>query len=644
MLKKALCFVLIATFPSLSLFSQECEEKQKPDLQHEVVVTATRLETPSREVASSVTVITREDFERTRKTSVLEALEEVLGVFILQNGPKGSSASVFLRGANSEHTLVMVDGIELNDPISPSRSFDLAHLTLDDIDRIEVLRGPQSTLYGSDALGGVINIITQKGRGTPQLHLSTYGGSYRTLSASAGMSGGSDKINYSFGLSHLQTQGFSAASKLYENEEKDGYRNLSLSGRLGFQLLENLELDFILRSLKTETEIDNFGGRSGDDPNNTQNYDALFFKGQVRGLFLKNRWEQKLSASLVDYDRRHENLTDEAHPFESEKGFFKSRLFSVDWQNNFFLHETNTLTFGMDYQQEEGKSEYLFEGAWGSSPSFFPRRQARTTGFFLQDQLRVAGRFFATAGARLDSHSQFGSALTFRLGPAYFIEKTQTKLKATFGTGFKSPSLYQLYAPRTQWGWGPIGNRALKPERSVALDFGFEQSFWQGRIFLGWTYFLNEFKDLINFDWIKGFVNIGKAESKGWEFFIQARPYRSLFLNLNYTRTDAKNKVTGEALLRRPKEKYSAGLNYSFKERLDFNISLLYVGQRKDFLYPGPVTLPAYTLVNASISFQFSPNIQVFCRLDNISNETYEVVKGYGTPGFSAYAGVNLLF
>ena len=330
MVKKIIFSALAMMTIFLTLYPEENKKKESketslsPLLQYEVIVTATRLATQTKEVATSVTVITREELERTQKITVLEALHDVLGLAVLQNGPAGSAGSVFLRGANTEHTLVMLDGIEINDPISPSRSFDLAHLFVEDIERIEILRGPQSTLYGSDALGGVIHIITRKGEGKPRIKLSTQGGSYTTYSGSAGINGSTDKVNYSFSASYFKTSGFSAASTSYPgNEEEDGYENTTLSARVGFHPLDNLDFDFIARTLKTKVDIDNFGGAYGDDPNNIQRYDAFFLKSQVRSLLLSNRWEQILGISLVTYNRQYENPTDDLHPADSETGMYK---------------------------------------------------------------------------------------------------------------------------------------------------------------------------------------------------------------------------------------------------------------------------------------------------------------------------------
>lgn len=652
MCRKIFFFVLAFSIFTLSIFSEENQKNPKKEestptsLQYDIVVTATRIETPTKEIASSITVLKREDLERTKKTTVLEALQDVLGVTVIQSGPAGSSASVILRGANSEHTLVMMDGVELNDPISPSRSYDLAHLYLDNIDRIEILRGPQSTLYGSDALGGVINIITKKGEGKPGFRLSTQGGSYRTVVSHAEISGSTDRIHYSLGASLSRTDGFSAASTSYEgNSEEDGYQNLTFSGRLGYSPLDNLDLDFSVRTVKTKIDIDNFGGAYGDDPNNTQDYDALILKGQVRGLFLKNRWEQKLNISFVGYDRKYENPTDDAHPFDSDHSEFNSKQWKLDWQHNLFLHKSNTLTFGFEYQEEQGESEFYSESLWGPASSIFPLQKAYNTGVYIQDQIRLADRFFATIGVRLDHHSQAGKAITYRIAPAYFIDQTGTKFKATYGTGFKSPSLYQLFAPGTFW--GPVGNKDLKTEESSSWDVGIEQNLLQNKLILGATYFSSRYENLIDFDLAEGYINILKASSKGAEFILQAWPTDNLHLAASYTSTEAKDKETGEYLLRRPKDKFTAKMNFHFLEKGNISLSLIHIGEREDMEWTGwtaaRITMPSYTLLNAALSYDIIQNVQIFFRLDNILDEEYEMIKGYGTPGFSAYGGFKFL-
>jgi len=630
----------------LPLMPQEKNEKtESVSERHEIIVTATRLEVPAREVASSVTVIPAEELERWKRASILEVLGDVAGLFTVQSGGPGAAASAFIRGANSEHTLVLVDGVELNDPMNPSRSFDLAHLTMENVERVEILRGPQSPLYGSDALGGVINVITKKGSGKPRVTLASSAGSYGTFVNRGGISGSARNVTYSFGLQHSAMQGVSAASSSYPgNSENDRWRNLSLSGRLGISLGKTVEVDLTARSTLAKVDVDNFGGPYGDDPNNIQDYKHILLRGQIRGLFLNNRWEQKLAISLVDSRRNHDNPADEAHPFDSEKGRFQSRSVKLDWQNNFFIHPANTLTVGIEHEREEGKSEYLMAGSWGTSASDFPLQQARLTGIYIQDCVRWADRLFASAGLRYDHHSQAGDALTFRVAPAYIFQAIGTKLKASLGTGFKSPSLYQLYAPGTYF--GPIGNSSLQPEKSLGCDIGFEQPIFSQRARLGVTYFCNQFKNLISYDSAQGYINIGKAESKGVEVELEARPCEGLFLNAAYTRLEARDKIQGTDLLRRPKATLCAALSYAFIDKWSLSVSFNYTGKRKDMDYTAwparDVVLPGYGLLNGIISCDLNPNIELFVRLDNILGARYEMIYGYGTLGFSAQAGARL--
>lgn len=645
----ALLFVALclAAVPALSFPDSDQDLKpQASDLKYDVVVTATRVETPGREVASSVLVLTRADLEKTRKVFVLEALQELAGLSIQENGPLGSAATVMLRGANSEHTLVLMDGVELNDPVSPSRSFDFGHMLLQNIERIEVILGPQSPLYGSDALGGVINIITRRGDGRPRLSLSALGGSYGTGSGNIGFQGSRGGLNFSIDTSYLVSSGFSAAGESYHgNTERDGYSNLSLSGRVGYALRENLDFDLIVRNTSARTDLDSFGGDFGDDPNSRQDYDLFSVRGQVRSLLFKNRWEQRLALSYVSHHRAYDNPVDQLHPFDSEHGTYDSRQATLDWQNTIYAHETNIIIAGIEAQHEDGRSDYFSEGIWGPSESIFPRKSAGTLGFYLQDQVRLGGRFFATVGGRLDSHSQFGSAFTYRIAPAYVIDAFGTKLKMTLGTGFKSPSLYQLYAPGTMW--GPIGNADLKPETSTGWDAGLEQPFLRGKIIVGATYFHNDFRNLVQFDYARGYTNIGRAESKGLEVYASAEPAVDVSIQAGFTRTSARDLTTGLDLLRRPKDKFTARLSSPLPKDFHLVVSLVAVGPRDDMAFVGYAAvrtrLKGYTLLNAVLSRDIFSRGQVFLRLDNILDQKYETIYGYGMPRFSAYGGIRFL-
>lgn len=637
---KKVIVVLAGIFILMSTTLAQEKKEQKKALEYHIVVTATKTEQPQAEVASSVTVITARELQVTRKEMVLDVLRYATGLDVVQSGGVGTLANLSIRGSGAGHTLVLMDGVEMNDPMSPGRSFNFAHLTVDNIKQIEIVRGPQSTLYGSDAMGGVINIITRKGEGKPKFFLSGEGGAYNTFRGAAGVSGGTDLINYSLSASRFDTKGFSASHEKSGNLERDGYGNTSFSARFGLTPIKNLDIDFIGRYTNAKTDLDVRWGEGGDDPNYTTDAKQLFLRAQADLRLLDGKWGQKLGFSFSDNDRNYQNDKDPQHPFNSVKSFYKGRMLKMDWQHNLYLHKTNTLTAGIEYEQEKGESEYAWESMWGPGKSVFPEQTTNMTGLYLQDEIKLQQSFFVTLGVRFDNHNLFGSATTYRIAPAYLF-KSGTKVKATYGTGFKAPSLYQLYAPATAW--GPIGNENLNPERSTGWDAGIEQYLLKDRLKMGATYFHNDFKDLIEFDWLQGYVNTAHAKTQGMEIFASALPWVNLTIRGNYTYTKTEDKETGEQLLRRPKHKGNLSFDYRFIEKGNAHMGIIYVGERDGiFPYPTRVKLDAYTLVNLAVSYDISRNIQFFLRVDNLFDRVYEEIKGYGTARRSFYGGLRV--
>ncbi len=640
----ALAALVLSTVP-VSLAAQEPQARAVPPLRHDVVVTATRLETPERKVGSSLTVVSGEELLRTGRAFVLDALEAVLGLSTVRNGGPGATASVSIRGANSEHTLFLLDGLELNDPINPSRSYDVSHLPLSEVERVEVLRGPQGLLYGSDALGGVVNIITRAGRGRPRLTLASSTDTLRSVSADLALAGSSAGTDYSFALFHERTAGISAASSAYAgNAEKDGYRDLNLAGRLGFALRPDARFTLTVRAGQARTELDNFGGPGGDDPNNVQDYGSLLVRGQYRDLARGGRWERTVSVSWLGARRDNANGFDAAHPDERDEGRYRSGLFKLDWQNNVFFHPAHTLTAGLELEEETGRSEYVSESAYGPYASSFPAARAGTAGVYLLDHWEVRDRFFVTAGVRADRHSRAGAAVTFRVAPAYVIAATGTRLKATLGTGFKSPSLYQLFAPPTSF--GPVGNPLLRPERALGWDAGVEQTLAGGRGLIGLTWFENAFRDLVDFDYAVGYVNIGRARTRGLEVMAEARPAEGARLRASYTRLSARDTGAGTELVRRPRDKFAAAVGGRLFGRFDLAAEALWVGRRFDRDYSASpyatVALPGYVLLDAVVTAPVGRRFALFFRVDNILDARYETVWGYGSPGLTARTGFRL--
>lgn len=638
---KQQCVVVIGLV--LAFCTSAAAEEEVTNLE-EVVVTANRLETATHEVGSSITVITAKEIDQRQQNFLLGVLRSVPSIDVVQNGGAGSTTSVFMRGANSEHTLVLLDGIELNDPSVPGGGYDFANLPTDNIERIEILRGPQSTLYGSRAMGGVINIITRFGYGKPAGFLSAQGGSFHTAAEKAGISGGTELYNYSLGLSRFDTGGISAAGKKYGNTENDGYQNTSVNTRLGITPMSNLSVDFIFNYLKTRADLDNSGGVGGDDPNYIQKSDQISFRSQADLALFGNLWEQRLGVSLNDLNRDVNNGADMAHPSDLSRASYHGQSVTVDWQHTLHLHETNSLTLGIERKEENAKSDYYSESAWGPYSSPWNEHSAHTSGYYLQDQVRLWDAWFTTVGVRLDDHSRFGSKGTYRFTSAYTVKQTNSTVKGSYGTAFKAPSLYQLYEPT-------YGDVNLRPEKNAGWDLGVEQSLLGGKMTMGATYFHNDFDDLINFDSsLSKYRNIGRAMTRGVELTATLRPVDELTLRAGYTYSETEDKETGLELLRRPRNKINFDSNYRFLKNASVNLGIIYVGTRFDNVYD-PATYAStrvkmgdYMLVNLSATYDIAKNLRIFGRVDNLFDRSYEEVTGYGTAGISAFGGVKASF
>ncbi len=617
------------------------EEAQEMD---EIVVTANRSETALHEVGSSITVITREEIEQRQQPFVLDLLRTVPSLDVVRNGGDGGPTYVGIRGAKSEHTLVLMDGVRMNDPASTGGSFDFASLTTDAVERIEILRGPQSTLYGSDAIGGVINIITRRGSGRPSGFVSAKGGSFSTAREQVSVSGGAGPVNYSLGVSRQDTGGISSAAEQYGNHETDGYHATSVATRLGISPARNFDFDCIVRYLSDKADLDNGGGAAQDDPNYIVRSEQVLVRGQGRLSLFDDLWEQTLGISFNNLDREFRNDTDALHPSDLERSSFHGESLAFDWQNTLRLHKTNTLILGVETREEKARSDYYSESSYGPYSSVFPGESDRITGYYLQDRISLWDAWFTTLGVRLDDHSRFGTETTYRFTSSYLVKQTATRFKGSYGTGFKAPSLYQLYEPT-------YGNRSLSPEKSEGWEIGVEQALLDGRMELGATWFSNDFEDLIEFDSSASrYKNTARAESYGVELSTTVRPTDDLTLGAAYTWTKTKDKATGLELLRRPENKFSVDANYRFNKKGNVNLEIAYVGKRQDTRFD-PVTyastrvdLGGYLLANLAASYDVTRWLQVFARVENLLDRQYEEVWGYGTPGIGGYGGVKVSF
>ncbi len=611
----------------------------------EVVVSATKSQTSTLELANSVTVIDSAEIANRNSSYVFDLLKNEYGVSYTRQGGPGTLSNINIRGGNSSYTLVLVDGIEVNLNNDPSNFYDFASLSTDNVQSIEILRGPQSTLYGSNSLAGVINVITKKGIGKPSFSLLSEAGSYKTFKNTLGMNGNVSDFNYSVTLGRAESEGFSAASEKYGNTEKDGYKKNNISARLGYDFTETAQLNLLMSYNNSKSDYDQTAGKFGDDPTYIFNQEEFSFRGEGKFDLLDGKWNQKIGASIFRNVRKY-NFDYSKFNAAASNSSYDGRKIKIDWQNNFNLLENHLLTFGIENISEAAVSEYFYFSQFFNYESLFPQKKSNTFGTYLQDQLKIGQSFFSTLGVRFDNHDKFGSVFTYRFAPAYIIWETGTKLKATFGSGFKTPSLFNLYDPA-------YGNLDLNPEESIGFDAGVEQFLANDLLSIGVTYFQNNYKDLIGFDQSFKAINVNKAKTNGVETYLTAQMFDKLKIKLNYTYTNAKDESDGldndeRKLIRRPEHKVGSYLSYNFSPKANANVEVIYIGEQDDLVFDNltftssRIQLDPYILLNFSAHYQLLEFLRFNLRLENILDSDYEEVYGYATPGFSIYGGIKL--
>ncbi|MGK2285653.1 TonB-dependent receptor plug domain-containing protein [Pedomonas sp. V897] len=597
----------------------------------QIIVSATRTEQPLALTGTSVSVLTAEDIRATQKAMLTDALREIPGVTVVRSGGPGAQTSLFIRGVGGEQTVVLIDGVRINDPSTPAATAYISDLVTTGIERVEVLRGPQSTLYGSHAIGGVVNIITTAGQ--PGLHAEAQveGGSFDSWRAAGTVSGGSEALTGSLTASVYDTDGISAADKKDGNTEKDGYRNWAVLGSLGARLAENVRLDLKGLYNRGRAEYDGFPPPlyTFADMDN-RNRSELFsgYAGLTVDAFggaLSNRF-------AVGYSRN------DRADFETEiqTNDTRGQIRRFEYQGTLRAGASTELTFGAETEKQKIRNI----GQWDLEPL---KADVDTHSVYAQGQTTLFERLTLTAGVRRDDHDTFGAHTTFRVAGAYQIEESDTLLRANWGEGFKAPSLYQVYSA--------YGNADLEAETSDGWEAGFDQGFVDGRIRVSATWFEQKLKNQIDYvpctggDLMCGpgrygyYDNVGRASFKGVELGLLLQPVDALVIKANYTWLEPLNRVTDTDLARRARDIFQTSVNWAATARTNFSASLVMVGDSYDS--PGNANrLDGYTLVDVRASHALTPGLEVYGRIDNLFDVDYEVIRGYGTLGRGVYLGL----
>ena len=585
-----------------------------------VVVTAARSEVPLARSVGSVTILDARAIEAQGIRTVQEALRDVAGIDIVGSGGPGGLTSTFLRGTNSNHTLVLIDGVPANDP--SSGNFDLADLGIENIDRIEIVPGAQSTLYGSDAIGGVVQIFTRKGRGPAQASVSFEGGADRTLRETVVFQNGSTGADLSFSYARLTTDGFSRASEAAGNTEKDAYANTTYSSRVGLALPAQTRLEWTMRYNDSRTDLDGFDlidcFCAADDLNYFQESQSLISSASLQ-MPVNATWDQTLRFSL---HQRRLTATDPDTAWNNYQIDSTGRWF--DWQHDFLWGKGHILTAGYEHESLQVDSAESFEEELTNQAGFFLGR----FGF---------ESFAVNLGVRHDHNSRFGGEATYKMEMVSPVGPTGLQAWLAYGTGFHGPTLTDLFFPG-------FSNPDLQPERSRSFELGLRQETGAGKLKLSAGMFHTRVDDLIVFDFATGMPqNIQQAALRGIEAIMQWVPSESSQFSIQYTLTDAVNQDTGLELPRRPRHKASLRFSRQVDPRLRINADLRYVGRRFDNT-ANTAALGGYLLVQLAGVYDYSPRTRLFVRVENLLDREYEESAGFGTAGLSVYSGLAVTF
>lgn len=603
-----------------------------------IVVTATRAEKPLSEIGQSITVITEDEIETRQSVAVVDLLRTVPGITFTRNGGIGSTTNINIRGAESDHTVALIDGVKLNDPSAPGGGFSFADLLTGNIERIEVVRGSQSVLWGSQAIGGVVNMITREPTEEIAVNAQAEYGYRDTVQAVGNVSGKFGPVAASVGAGYFRTDGISTLNEDRGGTEKDGYRNFSANGKVVVTLTDAISVD--LRGWYSDAK---------------NNFDAVFIPADSREYGKTKEFVGYSGLNVALFDGRLRNRF--AFAYTNVK------------RDNFDPDLTPDLTFDAKGENERFEYQGVFDISEGIDAIFgaeSERSRMRTASPFSSDRGRaklesiygqlsvspIAG-FTATGGVRYDHHDTFGGETTFAANAVYSPNEGATTLRASYGEGFKSPSLYQLMSE--------FGNSSLQPETSKGWDAGVTQQLLNGAVEVSATWFERNTHNLIDFvtcvsgdpsplcDFASGpffdgyYDNVRRARAKGVELAMILRPVESLDVSANYTWLDTENRDTGLDLARRPRQSINASVDYRWSFGLQTGATITHVGDSFDNA-SNTRRIESYVLVDVRASLPLTERIELYGRIENLFDERYETIFRYGQPGRAAYAGVRLSY
>lgn len=586
-----------------------------------VVITATKIETPAERLGAAVTVITEEEIRARYYPSLADVLRQVPGVEVQRSGSLGKVTDVRIRGSSDKQIQVLVDGLRVKR--TTTGDFNFSSLAIDQIERIEIVRGPQSTLYGADAIGGVVHIITKRGQGPPSATLQFEGGSFETHRQQGSLSGGDKVFDYAFSASAFESGG------QFKNDDAE---QQALTARMGLTLPLDGRLSLSTRYAKSSTDL------PVDRSIATKPFFVLDPDAQQQNELttLSVQWEQKpvpWYQARVSFGQFWNQLgsQDPRTPGVDTRqtiAQINTRRWEAELVNHFHTGRWNTLSVGLEHRNERGRNRGVFQ------------KEIDVFSTFVQDELRLFDRLFLSGGVRIEDNEAFGTETTPRAGAAYLVRSWGTRLRGSWGEGFRAPTLNDLFFPG-------FGNPALRPEQSESWDAGIEQKLWENRLRQGITYFRNSFRDLIQTVRVAGVSiaqNVARARSEGLEFTSELDALDNLLFTLNYTFTDTEDLTNRIPLRRFARHRWNLGVFWDPVRALSLFLEAHVVSSQfegtdrpRNSGYHRLDAGGTYRLVEKRDAF---PGLDLILRVQNLTDERYSEVFGFRALGVTFLAGI----
>ena len=635
-------FLLAVAFATVVSSEAMAAETAPGDNLETVVVSATRSEQRRDLTGTSVSVITAGDLATEHINIVTDALAETPGLTVVRNGGPGQETTIGLRGAQAGQTLVLIDGVRINDPSAPDGSAILQDVMVNNIDRIEVLRGPQSTLYGSDAIGGVVDILTKRG-GPFSLTASGEGGSFGTFRINAAASGTISDIEYGGGINLYTTQGIAAADTRPANLNPDAYRNLGVTANVRAPVTTNISLDARVWYVNSETAFDGF-----PPPDFTLQYTGEYGRDNLLALyggmnfsFLDGRFRNRVAITDLDSDRKNYN------PILSfpEDFYAKGSALNLEYQGVFDITASDQLTVGA----ESLRTDLRTASPSPDDPNPVPvSGHSRINSVYAQLQTTLLQQLTVTGGFRHDDDAEFGGHNSVKAAAAWAVLGGDTILRGNYGDGFKAPSLYELFSPFSN----PVEN--LAPEIAHGWEAGADQKLLDGRGVISLVYFSRQTEDQIDFFDCFGvhsaacsqrpfgyYANIRRSRSQGVEIEAGAQLFETVHVYGNFTGMDAIDLDTGKELARRPRLMANGRVVWTPAPEWSLGASASFAGERFDDPAEA-VPLGSFTVVNLFASYAVSNRLQLYARGENMLDQHYETAAGYRALPRTWTAGLRL--